>query len=272
MKFMIRTDLEGVTGITTYEQAEVSALSRAMLMGDLQAVIDGLLADGDHEIVVYDQHADGRNLDLRELPEPVSVICGRPPCRPDWGGIDGSFSALLMVGFHARSGVAGALLPHSYSRRNLSFRINGTEVGEIGMEAAIACEAGVPTWLVTGDSAGMAEAAAILPGVRTVVVKEALGEHAALCYSPRLTARRLYAAAEALVRDPPVVTPLLFTPPIMIEIDLADTSFLQALRDIHPELVAEGEGQTVRLEAASVTEAWAWYLEIQAEVKASMAG
>jgi D-amino peptidase len=269
---MIRTDVEGVTGVTTYAQAEGSALGRAMLMNDLRAVIDGLLADGDHEIVVYDEHTDGRNIDLGELPESVAVICGKPPYRPDWGGIDGTFGAMLMVGFHARSGVPGALLPHSYSRRNLSLRINGTEVGEIGMEAAIAGEAGVPVWLVTGDSAGMAEAAAILPGVRTVTVKEALGESAALCYPPKLTARRLYAAAEGLLQEPPKVKPLLFTGPITIEIDLADSSFLQTLRDIHPELVAADEGRTVRLEAASVTEAWAWFLEIQAEVKAAMPG
>jgi D-amino peptidase len=272
MKFMIRTDVEGVTGVTTYAQAEDSALGRAMLMNDLQAVIDGLLAEGDHEIVVYDEHTDGRNVDLRELPAAVAVICGKPPYRPDWGGIDSSFGAMLMVGFHARSGTPGALLPHSYSRRNLSLRINGIEVGEIGMEAAIACEAGVPTWLVTGDSAGMAEAAEILPGVRTATVKEAMGESAALCYSPKFTARRLYTAAEGLLRDPPRVTPLLFTGPVTLEIDLADTPFLHALRNIHPELVAEGEGQTVRLQAVSVTEAWAWYLEVQHEVKAAMAG
>jgi D-amino peptidase len=269
---MIRTDVEGVTGITTYAQAEDSALGRAMLTHDLQAVIDGLLAGGEHEIVVYDEHTDGRNVDLCELPECVAVICGKPPYRPDWGGIDGSFDAMLMVGFHARSGVPGALLPHSYSRRNLSLRINGTEVGEIGMEAAIAGEAGVPLWLVTGDSAGMAEAAEMVPGVRTVTVKEALGEYAALCYPPKFTARRLYTAAEGLLRDPPAVKPLLFQGPIVMEIDLADTSFLQTIRDIHPELVATGEGRTVRLEAASVTEAWAWYLEIQSEVKTTAAG
>ena len=79
MKIMIRTDVEGVTGVTSYEQAEGSELGRAMLMNDLQAVIDGLLADGDHDIVVYDEHTDGRNVDLRELPEAVAVICGKPP-------------------------------------------------------------------------------------------------------------------------------------------------------------------------------------------------
>jgi hypothetical protein len=31
MKFMIRSDIEGVTGVTTYEQAEGSEFGRSML-------------------------------------------------------------------------------------------------------------------------------------------------------------------------------------------------------------------------------------------------
>jgi D-amino peptidase len=184
MKFMIRCDVEGVTGVTTYQQAEGSQFGRAMLMNDLNACIEGLLATGDHEIVIYDEHTDGRNVDLTELPECVSVICGKPPYRADWGGIDSSYDAMIMVGFHARSGVAGALLPHSYSRKNLNIRLNGTVVGEIGMEAAIAGDFGVPLWLVTGDSAGMAEAEQMIENVRTVTVKEAMGEFTAKCLPP----------------------------------------------------------------------------------------
>ena len=56
MKFTIRTDIEGVTGVTTYEQAEGSPFGRAMLMNDLNAAIDGLLSTGEHDIVIYDEH------------------------------------------------------------------------------------------------------------------------------------------------------------------------------------------------------------------------
>ena len=62
--------------------------------------------------------------------------------------------------------------------------INGTTVGEIGMEAAIAGDFGVPLWLVTGDSAGMAEAGQMISNVKTVTVKEAMGEFAARCLPP----------------------------------------------------------------------------------------
>lgn len=268
MKFMIRSDIEGVTGVTTYEQAEGAPFGREMLMNDLTAVIDGLLATGDHEIVIYDEHTDGRNVVLQQLPAPVSVICGKPPYTPQWGGIDASFDAMIMVGFHARSGVEGALLPHSYSRRNLNIRINGTVVGEIGMEAAVAGDFGVPLWLVSGDSAGMTEAEALIPGVRTVTVKEAMGEFAAKCYAPRLTAEWLGKAAEELADNPPDVAPLVFDGPIRLEVELAEGDFLGRFDVRHPEMLVENN--IVLIEEESVVRAWSWYLELQSEVSASL--
>lgn len=270
MKFMIRCDVEGVTGVTTYEQAEGSPLGRAMLMNDLGAVVDGILGDGDHTIIIYDEHTDGRNIDLAALPETVSVICGKPRYRPDWGGLDASFDAMLMVGFHARGGVLGALLAHSYLRHNLNIRINGAVVGEIGMEAAIAGDVGVPLWMVSGDSAGMAEAEALVPGVRTVTVKKSLGEFAALCYPPKRTARQLYAAAEALLADPPRVDPLVFPGPVVIEIDVDESDYLRALQSNHPELLVGEAENTVRVEGETVTDAWSWYLDLENEVMANL--
>ena len=126
MKIMIRSDIEGVTGVTTYKQAEGTDFGRRMLMNDLKACIDGILSTGEHEIVIYDEHTDGRNIDIEQLPECVTVIMGKPLYRPDWGGIDSSYDAMIMVGFHARSGVPDSLLPHSYSRKNV-FYINRQE-------------------------------------------------------------------------------------------------------------------------------------------------
>ena len=42
MRFLVMTDIEGVTGVTTFEQAENSELGRQMLMHDLRAVLAGI--------------------------------------------------------------------------------------------------------------------------------------------------------------------------------------------------------------------------------------
>ena len=66
------------------------------------------------------------------------------------------------------------MLPHTYELDIKDLRLGGVSVGEIGMEAAVAGDMGVPVLLVAGDSAGMAEAQSLLPGVEVVVVKEAI--------------------------------------------------------------------------------------------------
>lgn len=265
MKFMIRSDIEGVTGVTTYQQAEGSEFGHAMLANDLSAAIEGLLSSGDHEIVIYDEHTDGRNVALEDLPGSVSVICGKPPYRPDWGGIDSSYDAMIMVGFHARSGVKGALLPHSYSRKNLNIRINGKVVGEIGMEAAIAGDFGVPTWLVTGDSAGMAEAEQIVPGIKTVVVKEAMGEFSARCLPPKVTAELIYEAARNIVQSPPDVKLVKFDGPVKLEIDLAESDYTRKLKSSYKKLFIADD--TIQITGETVTDVWSQYTHIQTEVK-----
>jgi D-amino peptidase len=265
MKFMIRCDVEGATGVTTYEQAYGGGFGKAMLSNDVNAAIAGVLATGNHEIVLYDEHTDGLNVPLEDLPENVVSIRGKPPYRPDWGGIDSSYDAMMMVGFHARSGAPGGLLPHSYSRKHLNIRINGRLVGEIGVEAAIAGDFDVPSWLVTGDSVAMAEAQELLPGVRTVVVKEAMGESAAGCYTPKLTSRRIREAAKSVVESPPEVKPLKFEAPVVLQIDLAESEYLDALRSRYSELVKGSN--TVELEGNTVTEVWSRYCRVQAEVR-----
>lgn len=265
MKIMIRSDIEGVTGVTTYQQAESSEFGRRMLMNDLTACINGILSTGNHEIVIYDEHTDGRNVDINDLPECVSVIMGKPVYRADWGGLDSSFDAMMMVGFHARSGVKGALLPHSYSRKNLEIRLNGLVVGEIGMEAAIAGDFGVPLWLVTGDSAGTAEAKKLIPGIKTVSVKKAMGEFEADCYSPQKTAKMIFEATKSMIENPPAIKPFKIEGHIDMEIDLKPSEYTTMLRNIHPEIFINDN--KILITGTTVTAVWSKYSLIQKETK-----
>ena len=74
-RFLIMTDIEGVTGVTTFPQAENSQLGRDMLMNDLCAVLDGIKKAG-AEAVIYDMHTDGRNVDTSKVDYPV--VMGKP--------------------------------------------------------------------------------------------------------------------------------------------------------------------------------------------------
>jgi D-amino peptidase len=269
MKIMIRSDMEGVSGVTSYEQVSYEnpkyAYGHRMMMNDLNAVVEGLISDGDHEITIYDEHTDGRNIALDEINKKVNVICGKPLYRPDWGGIDQSFDLMVMVGFHACYGTPGALLPHTYSQKNLSLKLNGYEIGEIGVEAAIAGEFGVPTVLVTGDSAGLAEAQKIVPGIKTVTVKEALGTYEAICYPTEITSKLIFEAAREVVNKPPRVQIPRFSSPVSLEIVLEVSDFLEKVKLQYSEFLVGNN--TVKITMNSVTEVWSKYSEIYKQIK-----
>jgi len=272
-KYMVRCDIEGVTGVVSYAQAEPGrdeyACGQRWFMGDLLALLAGLQAGGAGEVVIYDEHYDGRNIDLAALPAAASAICGKPPYRPDWpGGLDESFDGVILLGFHSMFATPGGLLAHSYEPDIRRLRLSGVPVGEIGMEAAVAGDCGVGVALVTCDSAGAAEAEALLPGVRCVVVKEALGESGARCLSAEATAETIRAAAESVVRDPPAVQPLRFEPPVRLEVRLNDGPYLQAVRDALGEAMTDE--RTLVIDGPSATAVWAEYWQAKLRCQARM--
>ena len=112
---------------------------------------------------------------------------------------------------------------------------------------------------------GMAEAEEILPDVKTVTVKEAMGEFAARCYPPKLTAKIIYEAAKEVVQSPPEVKPLKFNGPIEIQIDLAESDYTEKLKGKYPKIFINNN--SIQLNGKTVTEVWSKYCQIQGEVK-----
>lgn len=262
MRFMIRCDVEGVTGVTHSSQVSPDSPTCAygldMLRHDLNAVVDGLLTAGDHEIWVYDMHYYGRNLDMRRLNQRLRVICGKPPYLPgNVGGLTAEFDGQILLGLHSKAG-SGELLCHSYEHQIRNILLNGTSVGEIGLEAALAGELGVPTIMVTGDSAGCAEARSLLGEVVTVTVKDSLGLNAAVCYPTTRTGELLQAGASAAAEKTTSMKPFRITPPVTLGIVLENGSFADHVRaKLAPHTQQDG---SVNIPADSVAAAWLQYL------------
>lgn len=271
-KYMIRSDMEGVSGVTTYEEvipgAPDFAFGQRMMMADLNALALGLNEGGADEIVIYDEHYYGRNVLPDDLPDNVSFICGKPPYRKDWaGGLDESFAGMIMLGFHSKAGTPGGLLAHTYEPDIADIRINHRSVGEIGVESAIAGECGVPLLMLTGDSAGVAEAEALVPGCVGVSVKQSLGEQAACCYPLVVTSGRIREAARQAASTASAPAVFRFASPVRMDIDLRPGVYRLAYERLFPADVEEG---TVRLSGDSVLEVWAeyWRKKIAAQKEA----
>lgn len=264
--YMVRGDIEGVSGVVSFEQAEPGkpeyAFGQRMFMADLDAVLAGLKDGGADEVVIYDQHYYGRNIDPAELPPYACMIGGKPPYRRDWpGGIDVTCSGVILLGFHSKMGTPGGLLNHSYEPDIRDLRINGVSVGEIGMEAAVAGDYGVPVLLVTGDSAGMAEAEALLPGVRTVTVKESLGADAGLCPALSVSTARVREAARSVATDPPSVAPYRTGDRVTLDVELNDGAYRVTVAREYPDRMQDA--RTLVIHGASATEVWADYWQLK---------
>ncbi len=251
-KYMIRCDIEGVSGVVSYEQADPErpefGFGKRMFMADLLALIAGLNDGGADEIVIYDEHFHGRNIDIDLLPENAVAICGKPPYRADWaGGLDESFAGLILLGFHSMRGT-GELLHHSYEPDIKAIFINGTAVGEIGVEAAIAGDWNVPLVLISADSAGVREAQQLVDGVRGVAVKNSISAEGGECFSVAKTSAMLRRAAKEIVLNPPPVKPW--------KVGLAE---LKVAFNPGPYADAFGSGESVTIAGKTVTACWAEY-------------
>jgi D-amino peptidase len=106
-------------------------------------------------------------------------------------GIDESFDAAMFIGYHSKKGTLHGILSHTISGRAIeSITINGMEVGETAINAAIAGYYGVPLIFVAGDLAVTNEARTLIPEIEVATVKEAVSRTAAKCLHP-VKARKL---------------------------------------------------------------------------------
>ena len=268
-KYMVRCDMEGVTGVVSYAQVEPGKPeyleARENFMQEILALVEGLQEAGADEIAIYDEHWFGRNLELHRLPKGVTGICGKPPYREDWaGGLDESYAGLIIHGLHSKAN-SGHLLHHTYEPDFANIEINNVPVGEIGVEAAIAGDCNVPVLLVVADSAGVDEGRQLLPDVATVATKQSESEDGAVCLPLCQTTKMIKRAAGNIVKNPPAVAPLKFSGPVEMIMDFREGPYLEALRRRAAADMTSGNRLT--FQGASVTSLWAryWALKLQCQ-------
>ena len=212
MKVFISIDLEGVSGVCHLGQTEHGTdewqAARQLMRGDLDAVLEGCLEGGADEVVVCDAHDRGDNLAAVGLPAGVSLVSGGGMDLSMMAGLDASFDAVMMVGYHARAGTAGATLAHTYIFGIAEAAVCGgpedeVATGELGLNAALAGALGVPLVFACGDDKLGTEARALVPGVETVTVKEGLAWTGARLFDPAQTRAELRAGARRVRRAAP---------------------------------------------------------------------
>ena len=201
MKILIATDMEGITGVTTWDQVTPGhpeyARFRRQMTEDVNAAIRGAYEAGAEEVIVADGHWHGSNILVEELDSRARLNTGSPSPFSMMQGINDSIDGVMFIGYHARNGSPNAILDHTWSSRTVvNVWLNDILTGEYGLNAAVAGRFGAPVILVSGDQTACAQVKELLGDVETAVVKRASGCFAAECLSPEVTREMICRSAQ----------------------------------------------------------------------------
>lgn len=203
MKVFISVDIEGITGLVSWSQCSRPdgnsfdyAFARRMMSHDLNAAIRGARRAGASKIVIKDSHGNSKNLVIEDLEPGVELVSGHGAGTDGMmQGIDSSFDAAMLVGYHAMAGTAAGVMEHTITGGIHRLHINGHELGEIGLSAGVAGRLGVPLVMVSSDDAGCAEASELIPGLITASTKTGIGRYMAQLKHPSETSQQIENAA-----------------------------------------------------------------------------
>ena len=226
MRVLISVDMEGVAGVVAPDDITPGQAAyernRGYMTDEAGAAVRGVLAyDSGASVIVVDGHAGFRNLIPDRLPRQCTLLSGAPRRHGMMAGIGGDVDAVCFVGYHARAGTPAAVLAHTVSGGTIAqVRANGEELGELGLNVALAAHFGAMPVLATGDDSLAREAAAVAPGITTVTVKWSYGTRAAESLHPSEACERIEAAATAALQDRGPAGPPRHDGPVDLEVDV----------------------------------------------------
>ncbi|MCY3865447.1 MAG: M55 family metallopeptidase [Chloroflexi bacterium] len=260
MRVLIMCDMEGVSGIVTWDQVGGGKAGypegRELYTAEVNAAVRGAARAGATEIIVIDGHNAGGdwryNSLLKGMLDPACDYVAHHTWTHYREPLEQGADACLMVGYHARNNTPDGVLNHtiSFSQcRNLWF--NNDLVGEIGVNAALCGHYGCPVLMVTGDVAACREATELVgAGLKTVAVKRGLSKFSARQIAPQRARTMIEACAYEALQDLNAVAPYVPSSPVTITAEFGHTDVMMAYtprHDVELDLPAEkviGRGDT----------------------------
>jgi D-amino peptidase len=233
LKVYISSDMEGLAGVVAGWQVSAGerdyAIGRRLMIAETNAAIAGAFDGGATEVLVNDSHGSQTNLIAEEVDRRASLITGSPKPFGMMQGIDSTFDAVVFIGYHAQASTADAVLGHTYSGALKRVSLNGREVGEYGLNAAVAGHFGVPVVFIAGDLAVVEQARALIPGVEGLAVKSGIGQTAARTLHPAEARERIAAGVKAALAKRTTIRPVAMNRPVTIEVELSLVEYADAV-------------------------------------------
>src|SRR5689334_1629300 len=251
------TDAEGVGGVCRQDQTEPKDTEmRQLLTGEINAAVDGFLAGGADEVLVWDGH-DGS--------QPLSTLTIHPKAKLLMGTLGASmmmdrrFSAVAYVGQHSKANIRGGIMAHSYNSLGIqNMLLNGKPVGEIDVIAAMAGHFGTPVIMLSGDQAAASEIHEIVPDAEVAVVKEGIGRYTCISLSAQAARDSIREAARKSVAKIGTIKPYTVRGPVTLQVEYTTRNSLP----VDAELRTGAEvldDRTIRYKGKDILEAWRLY-------------
>lgn len=246
MKFLVNIDLEGCAGVVGEANLSLTAskdydFAKEQGAREANAAIKALFESGASEVIVWDAHGSGLNLNSDALDQRAKIIKGS-----GWKNrmeiVDDTFSGVLFIGYHSKDNVAKAVLSHTFNSGAFQYiKINGQEVGEIEVDAAILGDKKVPVIFVSSDKEACQQAKKALPWIQTCQTKEALGHNMALSLHPKQACQKIYEGVKKAVSRMPKME--LFTLPSPIDLEIRFKRIEDAENDLKYRKYASQQAQ-----------------------------
>jgi D-amino peptidase len=205
VKVFISFDMEGVAGIVDWAQCRPPGQpyeeGRRLLLGEVNAAIDGALAGGADEIICNDSHGLMNNLDPEALHGRATYVAGRHKPLYMMQGMDDTVDAVFMVGYHGSISGESSILSHTYNPAVVSHvELNGVRTGESGINGLVALGCRAPVALLTGDQQTVTEGDPFFKDAERIVVKQSITRFAASSMHPEAARSLIEAGAAFAVR------------------------------------------------------------------------
>lgn len=205
MKIYISADIEGISGVVdrthTMPQGYDYQRARKLMTDEVNAAVKGAKLAGATIILVNDSHGLMTNLLIEELDEDVMLISGNKKLLGMMEGIDSTYDAALLIGYHARHNTPG-VLAHSYNSVVVSeVKVNGNVVGEFEFNTLVAGYYNVPVVFVSGDDILSEQVKSFDSGIETLIVKHTRSRYTAECIQPKKVHRLLEEGVQRMLMN-----------------------------------------------------------------------
>jgi D-amino peptidase len=179
LRVLVYHDMEGLSGqddwrTFTFRHPEHYARGRELLVGDVNAVVDGLFAGGATVVHVVDAHGSGNpdpDIPPGALDSRATQVFRDRPFRQYVDLVErDAYDAIAVVGMHAKSG-SGGFASHTFTL-GIDFIINDRSITETELIGYSWGRVDVPVVFASGDDR-LAADLATMPWIEYVTVKRA---------------------------------------------------------------------------------------------------